>query len=254
MILIKTKEQIDTLREGGKRHAEILLKVSKRVVPGVSTKELDTYAHELVLANGDTPAFLNYKPYGATKPYPASLIVSINDEVVHGIPREDRIIADGDIISLDLGIWHNKTITDAAITVIAGTPNKKDLEMIETAKRALYAGIEQVQPGNHIGDISAAIEKAIGKKYGNLREFSGHGVGISIHEDPYVPNYGKAGTGPTLKPGMVIAIEPMITLGGDDVYVDKDGYTVKTKDGSRAAHMEHTVAVTDDGYEILTAL
>lgn len=254
MIIIKTEEQINNLREGGRRHAEILQHVKEKVVPGVSTKELDDYAHQLVIANGDTPAFLGYKPYGAAKPYPATLIVSVNDEVVHGIPSADRIIADGDVVSLDLGIWHNNTITDAAITVIAGTADPKDVDMIATAERALYAGIEQIKPGKHIGDISAAIEKAIGNKYGNLREYSGHGVGIEIHEEPYVPNYGVAGTGPVLKAGMVIAIEPMITRGGDEVYVDRDGYTVKTNDGSRAAHVEHTVAVTNDGYEILTTV
>lgn len=254
MIIIKTEEQINNLREGGRRHAEILAKVKEKVVPGISTKSLDDYAAQLIAANGDTPAFLGYKPYGAAKPYPATLIVSINDEVVHGIPTEDRIIADGDVVSLDVGIWHNDTITDAAITVIAGNADPKDADMVATAERALYAGIEQVKPGNRIGDISAAIEKAIGKKYGNLREYSGHGVGVEIHEEPYVPNYGAAGTGPLLKAGMVIAIEPMITRGSGEVYVDRDGYTVKTSDGSRAAHVEHTVLVTDTGYEILTQI
>jgi len=254
MILIKTQEQINTLREGGERHARILQELSSMVVPGVTAKELDDHARALIAANGDTAAFLGYKPHGATEPYPAALIVSINDEVVHGIPKADTVIQDGDIVSLDLGIWHNKTITDAAITVIAGTANKKDMDMIATAQRALQAGIAQVKPGNHIGDISAAIEAAIGNQYGIIREYSGHGVGINIHEDPYVPNYGTKGTGPILKSGMVIAIEPMITLGGDEVYVDADGYTVKTKDGSRAAHVEHTVLVTEKGCEVLTSL
>lgn len=252
MILIKNEEQLNNLREGGRRHAEILEKLRAKVAPGITTGELDAYARELVAANGDTPAFLNYKPVGAKKPFPAVLCVSVNDEVVHGIPNNNRVLKDGDVVSLDLGVWHNNVITDAAITVCVGECNEKVKEMIKIAERALYAGIEQVKPGNRVGDIAAAIEKTIGKKYGVVREFAGHGVGIHIHEEPFVPNYGASGTGPMLKPGMVIAIEPMIMLGKDAIYMDRDEWTIRTADGSLACHVEHTVAVTDDGYEILT--
>lgn len=252
-ILIKNEQQLNTLREGGRRHAEILQKLKERAVPGVTTRELDTYARELIAANGDTPAFLNYKPYGARTPFPAALIVSVNDEVVHGIP-DNRVLQNGDLITLDLGIWHNKTVTDAAITMCVGVCDPKAEAMMHVAERALYAGIEQVKPGARVGDIGAAIEKAIGKKYGIVREFAGHGVGIHIHEEPYVPNYGAAGTGPVLKEGMVIAIEPMIMLGKETIYIASDNWTVKTADKSLACHVEHTVAVTKDGYEILTQI
>ncbi len=254
MILIKTPEQLDTLREGGRRHAEILQRIKEKTVAGVTTAELDAYAEQLVREGGDIPAFLNYKPYGAKKPFPATLCISINDEIVHGIPSANRVLQDGDVVSIDLGMWHNNTITDAAITVIVGKADKKIIDMVAAAERALYAGIEQIKPGNRIGDISAAIEKVIGNKYGIVREFSGHGVGINIHEDPYIPNYGTAGTGPMLKAGMVIAIEPMIMTGKDAIVMASDDWTIKTKDGSPAVHVEHTVAVTDDGYEILTTL
>lgn len=254
MIIIKTPEQINTLREGGRRHARILEQVRQKVAPGITTGELDAYAHALVIANGDTPAFLDYQPVGAKKPFPATLCVSVNDEIVHGIPDPKRVLMDGDVVSIDLGVWHNHTITDAAITVCVGACSERIRTMVAVAERALYAGIEQVRPGNRIGDISAAIEKAIGKKYGIVREFSGHGVGVHIHEDPFIPNYGKAGTGPVLKPGMVIAIEPMIMLGGDAIVMDADDWTIKTMDGSHACHVEHTVLVTEDGCEILTML
>lgn len=254
MIFIKNEEQINNLREGGRRHAEILQKLREKVAPGVTTGELDAYARELVAANGDTPAFLNYKPVGAKKPFPAVLCVSVNDEVVHGIPNDNRVLENGDVVSIDLGVWHNNTITDAAITVCVGECDEKVVAMVKVAERALYAGIEQVKPGNRIGDIASAIEKTIGKKYGIVREFAGHGVGIQIHEEPFVPNYGAAGTGPLLKEGMVIAIEPMITLGKDAIYMDRDEWTIRTADNSKACHVEHTVLVTNDGYEILTAL
>ncbi len=252
MIIIKTPEQITALREGGRRHAAILEKLRAKTVPGITTGELDAYAHALVQENGDTPAFLNYQPAGAKRPFPATLCVSVNDEIVHGIPNPNRVLADGDVVSIDLGIWHDGVITDAAITVCVGSCDKKVIDMVAVAERALYAGIEQVCPGNRVGDIGAAIEKVIRKRYGIVREFSGHGVGVHIHEDPFIPNYGRPGTGALLKPGMVIAIEPMIMLGGDDIIIDKDDWTVKTMDGSRACHVEHTVLVTDDGYEILT--
>lgn len=254
MITIKTKEEITILREGGKRHALILAEIAKMVRPGVTTKELNDKAHELVLAGGDKPAFLNYKPHGAKRPYPASICVSVNDEVVHGIPNEnDRMLKEGDIVSLDLGLIHKGLITDSAITVPVGKISPELTQLLETTKKALMAGIKKIKAGKRVGDIGNAIEReAVHFGYGVVRELAGHGVGYEVHEDPYVPNYGDVGKGEVLQAGMVIAIEPMFNLGTDEVKLDKDGYTYRTKDGKPSAHFEHTVVVTKSGAEILT--
>lgn len=252
MITIKTKEDIAKMREGGKRHAEILRKVSEMVAPGVTTKELDEYAHRLIIEGGDTPAFLNYTPEGVSYPYPASLCVSVNDEIVHGIPS-DFVLEEGDIVSLDLGLMHKGMITDAAITVPVGKISKDAQKLINVTKEALAVAIKQVKPGNKTGDIGNAIEEFVKPHgYGIVKILSGHGVGYSVHEDPYVPNYGKKGTGEELRPGMVIAIEPMLNLGTDEVYVTEDEYTYITADEKLSAHFEHTVVVTEDGCEVLT--
>ncbi len=252
MITKKTKQDIEKLRVGGKRLATVLEKVSKKVAPGVTTGELDSYARELISEYGDVPAFLNYTPEGASFPYPAALCVSINDEVVHGIPG-NRVIREGDIVSIDCGIKHDGLFTDSARTVIVGSGTKKEHLMLETAWRALEAGIAQARVGNKTGDIGAAIEAVIRPHgFGIIRDLAGHGVGHKIHEDPFIPNYGKKGTGTKLEAGMVVALEPMITLGGEDVIVASDGYTLKTRDGSRAVHTEHTIVITDGDPEILT--
>lgn len=252
-VIIKTKEEIDILREGGRRLADILQKVAKKVAPGVTAKELDEYAYSLVVAGGDKPAFLNYKPYGASKPYPASLCVSVNSEVVHGIPKSDTVLKKGDIVSIDLGLNHKGLFTDHAVTVAVGETTKQVRELLSVTKEALYAGIAQARSGQRTGDIGYAIEQfAHAHKYGIVRDLSGHGVGVHIHEDPYIPNYGKKGKGELLRPGMVVAIEPMFNLGGDDVVCLKDGYTYKTTDGKKSAHFEHTVLITEEGPEILT--
>lgn len=251
---LKSENDIKILREGGHRLATILKKVAERVAPGVSTLELDTYAYELITLGGDEPAFLRYKPAGVRIPYPASLCVSINSEVVHGIPRKNRIIEEGDVVTVDLGLKHGGLFTDHAVTVIAGkNKNAEALRLVEATRVALDAGIKAIRPGARIGDIGAAIE-AVAKRegLGIVRILSGHGVGFAVHEDPYVPNYGKVGTGEKLVPGMVIAIEPMLTLGTDKVVLERDQYTYTTKDGSLAAHFEHTVAITEKGAEILT--
>ncbi len=253
MIYIKTLEQIEILREGGKRHAVILEMLTAKVVPGVTTGELDALALSLVREGGDEPAFLGYKPAGASYAYPATLCVSVNDEVVHGIPDAKRVLQDGDVVSLDLGLKHKGLFTDAAVTVTVGTVDVKKRELLKVAEAALYKGIDEIKPGARTGDIGHAIEHYIKSyKYGIVRDLAGHGVGIAIHEDPFIPNYGQKGKGTLLKPGMVIAIEPMVNLGTAEVTLDDDDYTFRTADGKASAHFEHTVLVTEDGYEILT--
>ena len=255
MITTKTKEDIAIMREGGRRHAEILRELAAMVKPGVRAIELENCARELIAANGDKPAFLNYKPQGAKRPFPAALCVSINDEVVHGIPNEgEKILKEGDIVTLDLGLTHKGLITDAAITVPVGKISIELSRLIDTTKKAMLAGIKAAKGGKKIGDISVAIERiGLAGKYGIVEELAGHGVGYDVHEDPYVPNYGEAGQGAVLKPGMVIAIEPMFNLGGREVELDKDGYTYVTADGKPSAHFEHTVLITKGDAEILTA-
>lgn len=251
VIIIKTPSEIASMREGGRRHGRILAKVAELVRPGVSTRELDKAAEKMVRELGDVPAFLGYRPEGAATPFPATLCISVNDEVVHGLPG-DRILEDGDIVSLDLGVNHEGVFTDAAITVPVGTISHELKNLIETTREALEIGIEAAKPGATTGDVGFAIESYVNKKYGIVREFSGHGVGREIHESPYVPNYGKPGKGERLVPGMTIAIEPMLNLGGKDVEILDDGWTVVTADGSPSAHFEHTILITETGNEVLT--
>ena len=252
MAKIKTTEEIALLRESGKRLARVLHLVAKEVRPGVTTKHLDEVAEQLIRETGDVPPFLNYTPHGARDPFPASLCVSVNDEIVHGIPGE-RIIKDGDIISLDLGLSHKGMITDAAVTVAVGKVSPEIVELIKETERSLEEGMRAIRTGGHIGDIGAAVEAVAHKHgYGIVRELGGHGVGHAVHEDPYVPNYGKKGTGPILKSGMVLALEPMFMLGREDIRILPDGYTVITKDGSLSAHFEHTVVITEKGAEVVT--
>lgn len=253
MIRLKSKKEIEILKEGGKRHAEILKLVAQTVRPGISTKSLDILAQKLIKVGGDKPAFLGYTPDGVSYPYPAALCVSINDEVVHGIPDKDVFLEEGDIVSLDLGLLHKGLITDGAITVPVGKISKEAKELIKVTKKALELAVKAAKPGNTTGDIGHAVEsfvKPLG--YGIVRILSGHGVGYSVHEDPYIPNYGTPGRGEKLVPGMVIAIEPMLNLGTGVVCSTDDEYTYVTKDGKLSAHFEHTVAITEKGPVILT--
>lgn len=253
MIIIKTESEIARLRKGGPILARILQQLANEVKPGVTTKSLDDLAYQLIIEAGCKPAFLNYKPEGADRPYPATLITSVNNEVVHGIPG-DRILKEGDTIALDLGLNYEGVFLDHAITVPVGEISPKDKQLLSITKSALEEGIAAIMPGAAVGDIGYAIESLV-KPYrlGIVRGLSGHGVGREIHEDPYVPNYGKKGKGDKLVPGMVIAIEPMLTRGAEEVVQMKDGYTLKTIDGSRSAHFEHTVLIKEDGYpEVLT--
>lgn len=253
--ILKTKKEIDIVRVGGKRLAFVLSEVSKIVKPGILTKELDELAEKLIREGGDEPAFLNYTPDGSGRPYPATLCVSVNNEVVHGIPG-NRELKEGDIVGLDLGLKHGGFFVDAAVTVPVGKIESAVQKLIDTTKESLMAGISAVRAGGRIGDISAAVESVADRdKFGIVRILGGHAVGKHVHETPFVPNYGKAGTGPELKEGMLYAIEPMFNEGGDEVYLDrKDGYTFRTLDGSRSAHFEHTILVTKKGAEILTKL
>ncbi len=255
MIIIKTDNEIERLKKGGPILARILREVAKAAVVGVTTKELDALARRLILEAGCIPAFLGYKPEDADRPYPATLITSINDEVVHGIPS-DRVLRDGDIVALDLGLQYDGMFLDHAVTVAVGEKvAAKDKELIAVTEQALAEGIAAIVPGATVGDIGYAIEQYVRPyKLGIVRDLSGHGVGRAIHEDPYIPNYGKKGKGVELKPGMVIAIEPMLTRGSENVILMNDGYTLKTSDGSRSAHFEHTVLITETGAEILTVL
>lgn len=252
MIIIKTKEEIEKLRKGGTIIAAILREVVSRVAPGVTTGELNTFAEELIKKSGHTPAFLGYQPEGADYPFPAGLCVSVNSEVVHGIPGK-KVLKDGDIVSLDIGLNYEGVFLDHAVTVPVGNITARQKTLLGATRDALDAGIMAIVPGARIGDIGHAIESVANDAgLGIVEGFSGHGVGRYIHEDPYVTNTGKPGKGELLEPGMVIAIEPMFTLGGGEVYVARDGYTCKTSDGSRAAHFEHTVLITEEGAEVLT--
>lgn len=253
-IIIKNKDQIEILREAGKIHAEILNKLEKFIKIGMTAMDLNNEAERLVREAGAEPAFLGYQPDFTYPKYPASLCVSINNVIVHGIPTDDDIIKNGDVVSIDLGVKYKGMFTDSARTIGVGNISDEKKQLIYDTYEALARGIDAARPGNTIGDIGYAIESFNKKKYGNVRELSGHGVGVKIHEDPYVPNYGKPGRGAKLKPGMVLAIEPMFNLGTSDVIFHDDQYTVTTADGACSAHVEHTILITDGEPEILTEL
>ncbi len=257
-ITIKTPEEIEILRQGGKHLASVLYQVGEMIKPGISTKDLDLYAEKLIREMGDQPSFLNYRPEGAGKPFPASLCVSVNNEVVHGIPSKNRILKEGDMVALDLGLKHENLFTDMAITVPVGTASPENLKLLQVTKQALEIGIGTAHVGKTIGDISNSIESFVHadkkNKYGIVEVLAGHGVGRAVHEDPYIPNFGKKGTGEKLSPGMVLAIEPMINLGTKNVTLDTNGYTFRTADGKNSAHFEHTILITEGDPEILTKI
>ncbi len=255
MIMIYTKEEIEILRVGGQRLGFVLSEVSKKIFPGVTTSSLNEFAESLIRDGGDEPAFLGYQPDGSPSVYPATLCVSVNDEIVHGIPG-GRVLREGDIVGIDLGLSHKGLFVDTAMTVPVGNIDDSSKELISVTKRALYAGIDAARGGGHIGDIGSAIEKVVkGTGFKIVEELGGHGVGHNVHEDPFIPNYGKAGTGIKLKPGMVLALEPMLNEGSLDVSLSmEDNFTFSTLDGKRSAHFEHTILITNDAPEILTQL
>jgi len=254
MIRLKTKEDIDILREGGKRHASIMKALVKEVKPGISSFYLEERLREFIKEAGDKPALLGFRPRGARRPYPAALCLSINDTVVHGIPNESEIvIAEGDIVGLDFSLSHKGMITDMAVTVPAGEISKEAKELLAVTEEALYAGIKVAKGGKKTGDIGHAVQMVgMAHNLGIVEELSGHGVGYSVHEEPFAPNFGDPGKGDSLKPGMVIAVEPMFNLGDQGVYLAGDGYAYKTIDGSLSAHFEHTILITKGDAEILT--
>lgn len=254
-MIARTKEDIDALREGGRRLARHVRALKDMAKPGVTTADMEQKAREFVAADGDEMAFFGYRSHKSEEPYPSGLCVSINDVIVHSPAGQNgQIIKEGDVVCIDFGIKHRGLFTDHAATVIAGTThNPEDEKLVRGTYEALAAGIAAAKIGNTTGDIGYAVEK-IAKKYGFgfPRNLSGHGVGLKVHEEPHVPNFGSPGTGTKLEEGLVIAIEPMMALGSGELYVDKDGHSYRTKDGSRTAHAEHTVIVTKDGPEILT--
>ncbi len=250
--MIKTEEEIEVLREGGRRLARILSAVRDTIKPGVTTGELDKLAEKLMREGGDEPAFLHYTPEGMVIPYPGTLCVSVNDEIVHGIGG-DRVLKEGDIIGIDTGLKHKGLFTDSALTVPVGKIDDVAKKLIIATEGALMAGIAAARGGNTTGDIGNAIEKYV-KEHGFVvvEELGGHGVGYSQHEDPHISNYGDKGQGVKLKPGMVIALEPIVNEGTRYIKLMPDGYTYVTRDHKRSAHFEHTILITDGDAEILT--
>lgn len=248
-IEIKTPEQIAAMRQAGLVVARTLRVLTDAVRPGVTTAELDELAEARIRAAGATPSFKGYHGY------PATICTSVNEEIVHGIPSPRRRLREGDIISIDCGAivggWHG----DAAVTVGVGAISAADAALLEACETALWRGLAQARAGSRLGDISHAVETSVDRsgRYGLVEEYTGHGIGSAMHMDPPVPNYGRAGRGPRLRPGMALAIEPMVMLGGPETVLLDDGWTVVTADGSRAAHVEHTVAITGDGPWVLTA-
>jgi methionyl aminopeptidase len=244
---VKTPDEIESMRVAGKMLAEVLQYVKVQTRAGMSTMDLENRAVDKLKQLGGKPSFLGYQDY------PNTLCVSVNDEVVHGIPRTSHIIKDGDIVSIDFGVTYKDMITDAALTFAVGDVEPAIAKLIAMTERSLMAGIDCVKAGVRVGDIASAVQKVLDQgDYGIVRDLVGHGVGHHVHEDPNIPNYGSAGTGPVLQAGMTIAIEPMATLGDCHVMLDADDWTIRTKDHSLAAHFEHTILITDNGYEILT--
>jgi len=254
VVELKAPAEIEAMRAAGRVVAAVLTAVRDRAAVGVRLDELDQVARSVLAEAAASSPFLHYQPSFAHTPYPAVICTSVNDAALHGIPTRYRL-ADGDLLSVDCGATLHGWTGDAAISLTVGEPRTADARLIKTAEQALAAGIAAAVPGGRLGDVSAAIS-AVGRAagYGLNTDFGGHGVGRTMHESPSVPNEGRAGRGLRLSPGLVIAIEPWFMAGGDDgYYVDDDGWTLRTGDRSRAAHVEHTVAVTDDGPLILTA-
>ena len=252
-IIIKTDAEIAIMREAGRITAAVLKILVSSVKPGMRTEELDAIAEKEPRRFGAIPSFKGYHGY------PASVCVSVNDEIVHGIP-DKRVLLDGDIVSIDYGVIYKGFQGDAARTVAVGNVNAKSLKLMEVTEGALKAGIKSAHKGNRLGDVSAAIEEyAESRGYMVVREYTGHGIGRNMHEDPQIPNTTKSllgmmrGTGPVLKKGMTLAIEPMVNIGGWETKVDGNGWTVRTKDGSLSAHFEDTIAITDGDPEVLTS-
>ncbi|HHU81045.1 MAG: type I methionyl aminopeptidase [Bacilli bacterium] len=247
MITIKSEREIGIMKEAGRITALAHKAVKEAIRPGVSTKELDKIAYDVITSHGAIPSFLNYHGY------PASICASINEVVIHGIPSEDIILKDGDIISIDIGACYKGYHGDCAKTHLVGSVNEERRQLVKVTQQSLFEGLKYARPNNRLSDISHAIEKYV-KSYGYsvVQSFTGHGIGNKMHEDPSIPNFGEPGRGPILKKGMTLAIEPMVNIGTHKVRVLEDDWTVITQDRKESAHYEHTIVITDDGYEILT--
>lgn len=246
MIIKKSPDEIRKMREAGRIVAEVLEIIEGRIRPGVTTEELDRIAEEHIRSRGGVPSFLGYQGF------PKSICTSINDVVVHGIPDGTRL-REGDIIGVDVGVILDGYHADAARTYAVGEVSEEARRLMEATYRALEAGIDACRPGNRLGDVSHSIEKVVKEAgFSVVIQFVGHGIGRDMHEEPQVPNFGPPGRGPLLEPGMTFALEPMVNEGGYEVYVDRDGWTVRTRDGKLSAHYEHTVAVTEEGPLVLT--
>lgn len=252
MIFLKTEDEIELLRQSNLLVGKTLAELAKIIKPGVTTKELDKVAEEFIRDHGAEPTFKGFpNPYGSA--FPASICTSVNEQVVHGIPS-DVVLRDGDIVSVDCGTYMNGFCGDSAYTFCVGDVDEEVLNLLRTTKEALYLGIQNAVQGKRLGDIGYSIQQHCEKNsYGVVREFVGHGIGKKMHEDPQVPNFGKRGTGVMLKQGMCIAIEPMITLGERQIVMERDGWTVRTRDRKVAAHFEHTVAVRSGKADILSS-
>lgn len=253
MVELKTPAEIEQMRAAGAFVASVLTSLQRVAEVGMTLKELDAHAHRMIDDAGARSVYLGYHPSFGAMPYPGVLCTSVNDAALHGLPSE-QILTDGDMLSVDFAAEVEGWVADSAITFQLGTPDPESQRLIEVTEEALAAGIAKARPGNRMGDISAAIGK-VGRSagYGINADFGGHGVGRTMHEDPHVPNIGRRHTGLKLRAGLVIAIEPWFMGGGDGYTVDPDGWTIRTADGSRAAHAEHTVAITPDGPLVLTA-
>jgi methionyl aminopeptidase len=247
MITIKTPQEIAMMREGGRMLAQAMDVVEAAVHPGVTAAELDRLAEKTIRAMGAEPAFKGYEGY------PATMCVSVNHEVVHALPTNEKVLQEGDIVGCDLGVRWKGFCTDMARTIPVGRVTPEAQKLIQVTRDSLEHAISIVEPGKHVGDISAAVESFVKPYgYGIVRELVGHGIGVHLHEDPRIPNFGEAGTGALLREGMVIAIEPMINIGSYRVNVLPDGWTFVTVDGSQSAHFEDTIAITTDGHDVLT--
>ncbi len=250
--MIAQDSDIEGLTEAGRRFGIILDEIARAAKVGVTTGELDALSEKLIRDGGDTPAFKGYSPDGAKYPYPATCCISVNDEVVHGIPGT-RVLKDGDVVKLDLGLTHDGYIMDSAVTVAVGSVSKEAQSLMDTTQASLEAGIQAARPGARIGDISHAIEETFkGTSFSIVKVLGGHAVGREVHEEPFISNFGHPGTGPEIVAGMVLALEPIATLGKGTVYMEDDDYTYTTRDGSIAAHFEHTILVGEDETIVLT--
>jgi methionyl aminopeptidase len=251
-IILKSAADIQKMKDAAKINDEVLITVRSAIRPGVTTMELDQLAYRIISKYGATPAFLGY-PAGSPNPFPATLTVAVNEELVHGIPS-DRVLMEGDIITIDCGTVHNGWVADAAYTAPVGAITTEAQRLLEITEQSLYKGIEACVPENHLGDVGWAIQSFVESHGMNVvRDYGGHGVGRSMHEDPHISNWGSPGRGPRLRPGMTLALEPMVMLGSPQTRQLSDGWTVVAADGRLCAHFEHSVAVTANGPDILTS-